>query len=88
MKIGCRITPESSKVISENMRYMKKVKELNLSCKNENKIGNYLGDDGCCAIFNNSVDLKNLERLYLYSNKIKNKNREWNNRHICINNYR
>lgn len=58
-------------VISESFVLMKNLKEIDLDCKTENKIGNLLRDDGCKAIFYNAKYLSNLEELWLNSNKIK-----------------
>lgn len=41
MKIECGITEESSKTIDENLKYLKKLRELNLSGNDKNKNRKY-----------------------------------------------
>lgn len=64
-----KMTPEISEVLKENMKYLKKLKEINFRCKNEDKIDNFIGDDGFASIFNNAKYLSNLEKLDLNSKK-------------------
>lgn len=63
------MTSESGKVITLNMRYLYKLRELNLNGNNENKIDNEIGDDGCYGIFRNAKYFSDLEILYLNGNR-------------------
>lgn len=63
MKIENGMTSESSEVIKENLKYLRKLKEIFLTGKNKNKTENEIGDNGCAAIFNNFKYLSNLEVL-------------------------
>lgn len=64
MKIGNGISSNSSEVMNDNMKYMKRLKEVYLRSKNENKIGNRrFGDAICFAIFYNAKHLTNVETL-------------------------
>lgn len=37
-KVGCDITSKSSKVINENIKYLKKLKLIDFNCINKNKL--------------------------------------------------
>lgn len=54
-------------MINDKIKYLGKLKELNLGSKNENEIGNRIEDEGFFGILNNAKYLKNLEKLYLQS---------------------
>lgn len=75
MKIECGITLKSSKIISKNIKYLKKLKGIYLKCRNKNKIVNEIVDDGCAAILSNSKYITNLEVLCLAGNGNKNVDR-------------
>lgn len=64
--------------MNENIKYLNNLMDLNFGRKNENKIGNYIEDTGCKAIFNNAKYLPNLETLNLSSNNKWSENRLWN----------
>lgn len=68
MRIGCEITSESSVVIDENLKNLKKLREISQACKKDIKIGDAVSN----AIFNNTKYLTNLEKLILKSKKDKN----------------
>lgn len=70
IKIECGITSESSEVMNDNMKYLEKLKEINLGSKKYNKIDNKIGDGGCSAIFSNLKYLPNLEKLELGSRDV------------------
>lgn len=69
MKIDCNISWKSSDAINGNMIFFKKLKEIILTSKIENKTENLLLSDGCKAIFNNAKYITNLEILCLNSNR-------------------
>lgn len=54
IKIGSVITSELSEVINKNLKYLKNLKEIHFGGRDKNKIGNFIGDSGCEAIFNNA----------------------------------
>lgn len=56
-------------MINENLKIMKRLKRISLSCKNENELDNWeLRNEGCAAIFNSFKYLSNLEVLWLSGN--------------------
>lgn len=63
LNIVCGITSESSKVIDENMKYFRKLIEINLYSKFENKKGNIIEDAGFIVLFNNAKYLSHLEMI-------------------------
>lgn len=67
--IGCEISRDMMNYISENFIFMKKLKEIKLIGKKDDKIVNNIGDSGCNALFRNAKYIVNLEKLYLWSNK-------------------
>lgn len=46
VKIDCEITFKSHEVINKKMKYLENLKKINLTCKNENKLVNIVGDEG------------------------------------------
>lgn len=73
------ISSDSSSVINENLKYFLKIREIDFSSKNLNKIVNEIEDDGCVAIFNNAKYLTNMEKLNLSGIILIKDNRMWIN---------